>query len=170
MTKRYYEYFKSLGFNYCNYNLVNKKYLSFSDEDFYHTDHLSYSGATKFAHFIAQYDGTNLDMYDSKYFYTPKDYLDSINWVDACCFDHINGANKIELQFRALHGTSVNPLYKLVVVHGDSETVIQDFCPNSCLTISHTKLRHMHAQKLKLYAKADSGKTEIVRSYEWRVQ
>lgn len=169
-TEKYYQYFKAQNIDYCDYNLLKKEYLSFEPSDFYNTDHLSYEGSTKFTQFLGQHNHENLTMHNADYFYTKQEYLASIDWVDACCFDTTNTKDCLNLTFRALHGSSVQPLYKLVGITGNKPIILLDYSLQNTFTIEHTRLNNLGIKQLQLNAKSDRGQTDQIRSYIWSIQ
>ena len=172
-TQEYNNYFNSQNSaycDYCDYNLIKKEYAFFEPKDFYHHDHLSYNGATKFSQFLALHKDEIMTIENSNYFYTKKEYIASINWVDSCCFSPINSQNQLHLEFRSLHGSTVKPLYKLIGITGKKPVVLLDYSLQSTFTISHQKLRQLGVKQIRLYSKSDIGRSDQIRSYTWSIK
>lgn len=124
---------KDLNIEYYNYNLIKPELFKPQDDYFMDHIHLNSNGSEAFSKSLAKFlklrqDGEDLN----KYFYTPEEYYENINYITNTWFRWVKKNDNITLLGDAFCGPNVVPEYQFVLT--DLETgedhIIRDYDKN----------------------------------------
>ncbi|WP_252232087.1 MULTISPECIES: hypothetical protein [Clostridium] len=101
----------------------------------------------------------------SKYFYTPEEYFDTINYINNTWFTWKMDKDKIDIKADSFYGNNIKPEYQFILI--DSKTgkkeVIRDYDTNPNFTLKKPKLS---TYKIRVNAREVGNNVEFSRYYE----
>ncbi len=159
---------KEEGVEYYDYNLIKSELfkVKLGDGSFLDKFHLNGKGADEFSKSFAQFlklRNSGEDM--SKYFYTPEEYLDTINYINNTWFTWKMNKDKIDIKADSFYGNNIKPEYQFILI--DSKTgkkeVIRDYDTNPNFTLEKPKLS---TYKIRVNAREVGNNVEFSRYYE----
>lgn len=174
--KNYFEFSEKIGeiakdenVDYYDFNLVKPEIFEAKSKYFRDHEHLAATGADifskSFTRFLKLRDSGE-DM--SKYFYTPNEYLQSIDYINNTWFDTMKDGNNITIKADSFYGEQVIPEYQFILT--DTKTgkskVIRDYSTDTTLTIEEPKSNY----KIRLNAREKGSDVEYSRYYEKEVK
>ncbi|HBJ1651441.1 MULTISPECIES: hypothetical protein [Clostridium] len=157
---------KENGIEYYNYNLTKPELFKSKTEYFQDYAHLNANGAEVFSKSFAEFlklrsSGENM----SKYFYTPEEYFDTINYINNTWFTWKMDKDKIDIKADSFYGNNIKPEYQFILI--DSKTgkkeVIRDYDTNPNFTLKKPKLS---TYKIRVNAREVGNNVEFSRYYE----
>ncbi|NFS10789.1 hypothetical protein FDE77_05715 [Clostridium botulinum] len=157
---------KENGVDYYNYNLIKPNLFKSKIEYFLDYAHLNAAGSEIFCKSFAEFlklRSSGEDM--EKYFYTPEEYVDTINYINNTWFTWEMGKDKIDIKADSFYGNNIKPEYQFILI--DSKTgkkeVIRDYDKNSNFTLKKPKLS---TYKIRVNAREVGNNVEFSRYYE----
>ena len=171
--KNYFEFDKEIsriasenGVDYYNYNLIKPEWFKSKTEYFQDYAHLNSLGSEVFSKSFAEFlklRSSGEDM--SKYFYTPEEYLNTINYINNTWFTWKKNNDNITLIADSLYGNNVEPEYQFILI--DSQTgkreVIRDYDVSPKVTLKKPSLSKY---KIRVNAREVGSNNEFTRYYE----
>lgn len=171
--KNYFEFNKEIGsiaknngVDYYDFNLVKPELFQAKTEYFQDTAHLNSKGADIFTKSFAEFLKLRTSGEDmSKYFYTPEEYFDTINYINNTWFTWKMDKDKIDIKADSFYGNNIKPEYQFILI--DSKTgkkeVIRDYDTNPNFTLKKPKLS---TYKIRVNAREVGNNVEFSRYYE----
>lgn len=157
---------KENGIEYYNYNLTKPELFKSKTEYFQDYAHLNANGAEVFSKSFAKFlklRSSGEDM--SKYFYTPEEYFDTINYINNTWFTWKMDKDKIDIKADSFYGNNIKSEYQFILI--DSKTgkkeVIRDYDTNPNFTLKKPKLS---TYKIRVNAREVGNNVEFSRYYE----
>lgn len=131
------ELFAECGAEYYDFNLAKSELFTTSDKYFFDHEHMNQEGSEAFSTSLANFllkkeAGEDL----SSYFYSPEEYLNSIDYISTIWFNTTTKTNGISVSSIAYTGTNVDVEYQYTVYNESTGeyTVVQDYSSStSCL-------------------------------------
>ncbi|MBY7007689.1 hypothetical protein FDB15_07320 [Clostridium botulinum] len=157
---------KEEGVKYYNYNLIKPELFKKDTSYFQDQAHLNGKGADAFTESFAQFLKIKESGEDiSKYFYTPDEYFNSINYINNTWFTNKTNKTDINLKADSFYGGQVIPEYQFVLTDSESgeSTIIRDYYTDSNLTIKKPSLSKY---KIRVNAREKGSDVEYSRYYE----
>ncbi|NFS28573.1 hypothetical protein FDF12_07585 [Clostridium botulinum] len=159
---------KEDGIDYYDYNLIKSELfkVKLDSGSFFDQLHLNGKGADAFTESFAQFlkiKESGEDM--SKYFYTPDEYFNSINYINNTWFTNKTDKTNINLKADSFYGGQVIPEYQFVLTDSESgeSTIIRDYYTDPNLTIKKPSLSKY---KIRVNAREKGSDVEYSRYYE----
>lgn len=131
------ELFAECGAEYYDFNLAKSELFTTSDKYFFDHEHMNQEGSEAFSTSLANFllmKEAGEDV--SSYFYSPEEYLDSIDYISTIWFNTTTKTNGISVSSIAYTGTNVDVEYQYTVYNESTGeyTVVQDYSSStSCL-------------------------------------
>ena len=131
------ELFSEYGAEYYDFNLAKDELFTTSDRYFFDHEHMNKEGSEAFSTSLANFllmKEAGEDV--SSLFYTPEEYLDSIDYISTIWFNTCTKNNGISVTPIAYTGTNVEVEYQYPVYdeNTDGYTVVQEYSSaTSCL-------------------------------------
>lgn len=130
LTDRITDFLEERGVNYYDLDLVKPEYFEQNSEYFADCEHLNMKGAVAFCNFFAEFL-MSIDAGEdvTEYFYTPEEYLASIDYITNIYFESRNEADGIHITAHAYHGTGVEAEYQITWKNPETEEyeVLRDY-------------------------------------------
>lgn len=157
---------KEQGIDYYNYNLIKPELFKSKTEYFQDYAHLNGKGSEVFSKSFAEFlklRSSGEDM--GKYFYTPEEYFDTINYINNTWFTWKIKEDKIDIKADSFYGNNIKPEYQFILI--DSKTgkkeVVRDYDTNPNFTLKKPKLS---TYKIRVNAREVGNNVEFSRYYE----
>ncbi|NFL94679.1 hypothetical protein FDB77_17225, partial [Clostridium botulinum] len=154
------------GVEYYNYNLIKPELFKSKTEYFEDSWHLNSIGSEVFSNSFAKFlklRSSGEDM--SKYFYTPEEYFDTINYINNTWFTWKMDKDKIDIKADSFYGNNIKPEYQFILIDSKTEKkeVIRDYDTNPNFTLKKPKLS---TYKIRVNAREVGNNVEFSRYYE----
>lgn len=115
--------FTENGAEYYDFNLIRPEIMEIKDEYFVDIEHLNEEGANVFSAAFAKFLQIRASETDlSKYFYSPEEYLKTIDYITNVYFDAHIQEDGILIYANAYHGAGVEAEYEISLWDAESDT------------------------------------------------
>lgn len=124
------------GIAYHDFNLAKPELFATSHEYFTDNLHLNFAGTEAFdKSFMTYLDMRKAGQDVDGLFYTPKEFLDSIDYIDATMTDAVSLGDAVKVSARALAGPKVEVQYQYWVSYdGQNWQLVQDYSDHDTCT------------------------------------
>ncbi|MBN1069066.1 hypothetical protein DVW02_13880 [Clostridium botulinum] len=157
---------KENGIEYYNYNLIKPELFKSKTEYFQDYAHLNATGSEIFSKSFAKFlklRSSGEDM--EKYFYTPEEYLDTINYINNTWFTWKMNGDKIDIKADSFYGNNIKPEYQFILIDcktGKKE-IVRDYDTDPNFNLKKPKLS---TYKIRVNAREAGNNAEFSRYYE----
>lgn len=158
---------KDLNIEYYNYNLIKPELFKLKGEYFSDISHFNNNGAEVFSKSLANFLKLRQNGDDmNKYFYTPKEYYRTVNYIALTWFDFTKDNNEITLVAKSIYGPEVVPEYQYILkdLETNKQYIIREYSKNPTFVFNPSSYKKYKIQvNTRVYG---ANNDEFTRHYE----
>lgn len=131
-------FFSSHNTPYYDFSLAKPELFKNEAHYYYDFEHMNKAGCEAFSKSFGRFLVMRKNSADvSSLFYTPEEYLESVDYIALVDFDAMTSADHLDIQARALIGTDTTIEYEFLLIDSSASTqcVLQSYSTSSTLSI-----------------------------------